>query len=219
MSVPAIADPGAPLSPWAAFALAYLAGSIPFGLLLARARGVDLRSIGSGNIGATNATRALGRAGGVAVFLLDFGKGLVPVLALPPLVAWGASPRTVAVSVGAAAVLGHCFPPWLRFRGGKGVSTCAGAVMGVDPALVAVGVLAWLAVALSTRYAGLASLALVGAFPLAALWLHRADRGLALGMTGIFLLIVVRHRSNIARMLAGTEPRMRAFRRREAVDG
>jgi glycerol-3-phosphate acyltransferase PlsY len=200
---------------WAAVAAAYLLGSVPFGLVLVRLiKGVDLRKLGSGNIGATNAMRAAGKPAGVAVFMLDFLKGFAPVLWLAPRLA--ASPERVLslqIACGGAAVLGHCFPVYLRFRGGKGVSTGCGALVAIDPIVFGIGALAWLATLALTRFTGLASIVMGLTFAAAAWFRTQAgQRELVWGAALLALLIVVRHRANIARMLAGTEPRAGAKR-------
>lgn len=203
------APPDGPLPLWLAVAASYLLGALPFGYLMARARGVDLRAVGSGNIGATNTMRALGRPLGVAAFVLDFGKGWLPVAVL----AWLEGPEgreslsLARLSCGTAAVLGHCFPVYLRFKGGKGVATGCGAVVGVDPVVVLVGGLAWLAVLTLTHYVGLASVTMGAVFPLAAWWRRPDDLLFVTGCALLTLLIVVRHRSNLSRILAGTEPK------------
>ncbi|HVS10613.1 MAG TPA: glycerol-3-phosphate 1-O-acyltransferase PlsY [Planctomycetota bacterium] len=199
----------------AAILASYLVGAVPFGLLLVRAsRGVDLRQVGSGNIGATNAMRAAGKPVGLAVFALDFLKGLVPVLLAAPAAGGGLSPRELQVACGTAAVVGHCFPVYLRFRGGKGVATGCGALLAIDWRIFLAGGAVWLATLAATRFTGLASMLMGLAFVAAAwvLWRERAPEVVA-GAGLLALLILVRHRKNIARMLAGTEPK--AFARRE----
>jgi glycerol-3-phosphate acyltransferase PlsY len=197
----------APLSSALALALSYLLGSTPWGLVLVRVfKGVDVRKVGSGNIGATNAMRAGGRGLGLAVFVLDFAKGWVAVYwisKLAPDSAW------IQIACGAAAVLGHCFPVWLGFKGGKGVSTLCGAVVASDWRVFLCGGVVWLLVVAATRYVGLASFAMCLALPIAAWWLLR-DAGfwLTVGLAALALLILTRHRSNMARMLAGTEPKI-----------
>lgn len=202
---PALGRPAA----WLALAVSYLLGAVPFGLLLTRVvRGTDLRTVGSGNIGATNAARALGRWGGLVVFVLDFAKGWAPVALIGPAVGAGSLP----VACGLAAVLGHCFPVWLGFRGGKGVATSCGMMVGLDPAVFLVGGLTWLLVAATARMVSLASLAMGTGF-LAAAWVRHPDRPLVPAAVGVvFLLFLVRHRANISRMRAGTEPRIGASR-------
>jgi glycerol-3-phosphate acyltransferase PlsY len=198
------------LPPWAAVLASYLLGALPFGFLMARAKGIDLRKVGSGNIGATNAMRALGRPLGVTAFLLDFGKGWLPVAVLAPLAVGAASEPgalgALRLACGAAAVLGHCFPVYLGFRGGKGVATGCGAVVAWDPLVWLAGGLVWALVWKLSHYVGLASLAMGATFPLVAALRH-GDPWFTAGCGLLALLILVRHRGNIARMLQGTEPK------------
>jgi len=197
---------GAPLA--LAVLASYLLGGVPFGWLLARGlKGIDLRKTGSGNIGATNAMRALGRGWGVVAFLLDFAKGAVPVALFAPRAGPAASLEVARLACGAAAVLGHCFPVYLRFRGGKGVATGCGAIAAVDPWVLAIGAAAWLLALLATGFVGLSSMVMGVVFPVAAWIRHPADRPFLAGCALLALLVLVRHRKNIARMLAGTEPR------------
>ena len=214
----------APAPPWAALVLptslgawgvilaSYVLGSVPFGLLLGFLKGVDIRTAGSGNIGATNVGRTLGRPWAVLAFLCDFGKGCVPTAILAPLVAEaGGATSTLAVLAGSAAVLGHCYSIFLGFKGGKGVATGCGALVGIDPVIFLVGGLIWLLVVALARMVSLASLALGLSFPITA-WLRRGSGGygieVVLGGFLLFLLILVRHRANIARIRAGTEPHL-----------
>jgi len=192
----------------------YALGAVPFGLVLVRlATGQDLRRVGSGNIGATNAMRAAGKPVGLAAFALDLAKGWVAVRWFAPLAASaGPGPAWVAVLCGAAAVLGHCFPVYLGFRGGKGVATACGALVGLDWRLFLVGGAVWLLVLLVTRYVGLASILMGISFPLAAWALLGPAHPTVWGAGLLTLLILIRHRSNMARMIAGTEPK--AFRSR-----
>ena len=183
--------------------VSYLLGSVPFGLLLTRAlKGQDLRQLGSGNIGATNTMRALGRGWGLVSFALDCAKGWAPVYVM---LAEGDSQP--GVMCGAAAVLGHCFPIYLRFKGGKGVATACGAIAAIDPFVVLSAGLVWGFTIGLTRYVGLASILMGIGFPVAA-WLRPSnDTPLLVGCTLLALLVLVRHRQNISRMLQGTEPR------------
>lgn len=193
---------------WAVFIGAYLLGSIPVGVLFARARGIDIRSVGSGNIGATNVMRAMGPAAGVTVFLLDVLKGLLPTLVMR-----GFTDRQELWFVtGAAAVVGHCLSPWLGFKGGKGIATSLGAVIGAAP-IVAAGAFGVFCVFLAvTRYMSLASL--VGVFTAVVLGivLPGESRWLIPAYAVLFLFIVYRHRSNLKRLRDGTEPKF-SFRK------
>jgi glycerol-3-phosphate acyltransferase PlsY len=199
-------------SAWIVVLLAYLVGAIPFGLLIAkRVAGIDLRTFGSGNIGTSNAVRAMGRRWGFVVFSLDFLKGFLPVLACHGLV--GDHAETVPllqVLTGTAAVIGHCFPIYLGFRGGKGVATGCGAIIAIDYRVFLCGGIVWVVTRFATRYAGLASIMKGITFPLAVLTLDyfqgQTRRELLVGSLLLTLLILVRHRSNMRRMLQGTEP-------------
>jgi acyl-phosphate glycerol 3-phosphate acyltransferase len=197
---------------------AYLVGSIPFGLLVARAKGVDIRAHGSGNIGATNVGRVLGRKFGVLVFALDFLKGVVAVALVPTVgVGWladGAEVARAGVAVGcaAAAFVGHLFPVWLGFRGGRGVAVGAGAVAVLTPGPFLLALVLFAAVLSASRYMSLASLAGVAMLVVSYLVSAAAPwSNDALPLT-LFLLIggaavVVRHLPNLARLLRGTEHR------------
>ena len=190
----------------------YLLGAVPFGLVLARVlRGIDLRQVGSGNIGATNAMRALGKPLGTLAFALDCAKGAVPALWFAPYVeARPDLPLLGPVLCGAAAVVGHCFPVYLRFKGGKGVATACGAIVAIEWPVFVIAGLVWLVLALTLRYVSLASLAMGVTFPIAA-YVRRPDAPtLIVGCAALALLILVRHRANVGRLLAGTEPRIGA---------
>ncbi len=194
----------------AAVALSYLVGSVPWGLVLVRlVKGVDLRTVGSGNIGATNAMRAAGKPLGLAVFALDFAKGWAAVALCATALAGVAATSPMAMVCGACSVLGHCFPIWLAFRGGKGVATGCGALVAVDPLIWVVGGAVWLVTLALSRYVGLASIAMGVAFPIAAWW-RTGDGGPAAtaGSVALALLILIRHRSNMRRMLSGEEPKV-----------
>ena len=205
------------LSQWGLVALSYVIGSIPFGLLITRAlKGVDLRTVGSGNIGATNAMRVLGKPLGIVVFLLDAGKGGLVILFAVPLFE-SAAPAWLAVLCGAAAVMGHCWSIFLRFEGGKGVATGAGALAAIDLWIFLGAGLVWIVVLLTSRMVALASIALGLAFPVVAyLRAPEGDAAIVVGASALTILILVRHRSNMARMLAGTEPR--AFQKKSTSE-
>jgi glycerol-3-phosphate acyltransferase PlsY len=194
---------------------AYLLGAIPFGYLVARARGVDLLRQGSGNIGATNVGRLLGRKWGILVFLLDFAKGAVPVavarFALPQPDEVPAN--TLPVVTGIAAFLGHLFPVYLGFRGGKGVATGAGVVAVLVPLLTLAVFAAWAVVLLATRYMSLASLTaavLLIVLRLVVIPAPFSDLNWVITLFCIVggVLVIVRHHGNIRRLLAGTENRL-----------
>lgn len=181
---------------------AYLAGSISFGLLLARREGVDLRSIGSGNIGATNVGRALGKSRGRQVMLLDMLKGFVPV-ALARWVLNLSWPWVTAVGI--AAVLGHVLPIWHGFRGGKGAATAGGVLLAALPPIGGATLLTFVVVKKVSRRASVASLSAATLAACLVLLFDGRQWPVLLGL-GLWLIIVVRHAGNIARLLRGEEP-------------
>jgi glycerol-3-phosphate acyltransferase PlsY len=185
--------------------IGYLAGSVPFAFLLARKAGVDVRLAGSGNVGAANVLRTTGAGRGVMVLVLDVAKGAAAVL-LGHAIAGGA---TLAALTGAAAIVGHIYPVWLRFHGGKGVAVAAGVFSVLAPAATAVAGFLFLVTVWSTRYVSLGSVAATLALPPVA-WLAGAPRTVVLVAGGVGILIVFRHRANLRRLLAGTERRMGA---------
>jgi glycerol-3-phosphate acyltransferase PlsY len=179
-----------------ALAASYLAGSIPFGLLIAKvASGKDVRTVGSGNIGATNVARAAGRPAAVLTLLFDALKGLVPVV-----LAARTLPGPWAPSAcGLAAVMGHCFPVWLRFRGGKGVATGLGVTLGLSPLAALCGAAVWIFLYALLRISSVGSLAGVAtALLVAATTSTRFAIG---GLAAISGLIILRHRANLERLL------------------
>ena len=197
--------------------VAYLIGGVPFGWLVARGRGVDILREGSGNIGATNVGRVLGRRFGALVFALDFAKGALPVLAakyLAPFAGNDLPPDSLPVAAGVAAFLGHLFPVYLRFRGGKGVATGVGVVTVLLPELAPVVFAAWLVVLAASRYVSLASLVAVALLSVLRLTLYRApfswDHAV---VTGFCLfgtaLVFLRHAGNVRRLLQGSENRLK----------
>lgn len=199
--------------PWILIVLGtYLFGSIPTGYLAGRCCGVDLRKLGSGNIGATNALRVLGKPWGYTVFLVDFLKGLLPVvLATHWSIHSGIHPHSAPGALAALSVLlGHSFPIWLGFKGGKGIASSAGVIVGLFPTafLFVIGI--WLLIFTFTRVVSLASMAAALALPAAVLllyFLHRADWLSLLVSMVMCALALWRHRSNINRLTSGTEPR------------
>jgi len=180
----------------------YLLGSIPFGLILTRLAGLgDIRRIGSGNIGATNVLRTGNKALAAATLLLDGGKGALAVLVGNALFG-----PDMAIFAGAGAILGHLFPVWLKFKGGKGVATTLGILLALDWPVGVLACLTWLAVALLLRISSLSALAATAASVGYAWWLgSRQEAQFALFLA---VLVWISHRTNIGRLLAGTEPRI-----------
>lgn len=195
--------------------IAWFCGSLPFGYWMGRRYGIDIRKHGSGNIGATNVLRVLGKKAGIPVFVLDMLKGLLPVV----LAGWwlrrngvGADVEgLISVLCAAAAVLGHSFTFWLGFKGGKGVATSAGALLGLAPEALLVALVVWLLVFFTTKYVALASVLSALALPLAmaVIMTLRERWNLVLLGLGVVLgvLVVVRHRSNLQRLVQGEENR------------
>ncbi len=182
----------------------YLLGSIPFGLVLTHFAGLgDIRGIGSGNIGATNVLRTGNKMLAAATLLLDGGKGAVAVLLAA---AYGG--QVAALAAAAGAMLGHSFPVWLKFKGGKGVATAIGILLAVAWPVGVAACLAWLVTAYVFRISSLAALVALGLSPLFA-WVL-ADGALALAALFIALLVFIRHDANIRRLLKGEEPRLGA---------
>ena len=193
----------------------YLLGSIPFGYLAGRIAGIDIRSCGSGNVGATNVMRTLGRGYGYPVFAGDFLKGFGSVkmsilIATRVQLEW-ISPEMFGIVAAISSVLGHSFPVWLRFKGGKGVATSAGALFGLAPVAALVGVAIWILTFWLTRYVSVASIAAAAALPLIILittWLSRtAGKLLFYSSVCLAAVVILRHRSNLSRLMRGTEPR------------
>jgi glycerol-3-phosphate acyltransferase PlsY len=189
-----------------ALAGSYLVGSIPTAyLMVRRLKGVDIRGIGSGNVGATNVTRAAGKGAGTTVFALDLAKGLVAVLALARWPTSELAPH-VQLACGLAAVIGHVAPVFLGFRGGKGVATTIGVLIGVYPAIALACGLVWAGVFFAFRYVSLASLVAIGLLPVLQAMFRRPAIEVILGLA-LAALVIVKHRANIERLRAGTEHR------------
>jgi len=201
---------------------AYLLGSIPFGVIIAKTHGKDLRGIGSGNIGATNVARALGRRWAYFCFVLDVLKGLLPMVVVRALIeVSGPTPGLLSLwlFVGCGAILGHIFPIYLKFKGGKGVATSLGVALGLWPYYTICAALAfviWAAVTLIWRYISLASITASIAFPLVLVlaivlkpsWDFANLWPLLIAATAIPLMVIIRHRENIKRLIAGTESKV-----------
>ncbi len=189
----------------------YLVGSIPTGYLIGLSRGIDIRRQGSGNIGATNVGRVLGRNWGLAAFACDFLKGFLPLylvrrLAFHETDSWSVS--LLLVVCGLAAILGHNYTPWLGFKGGKGIATSAGVLGALMPWVLAIALSLWIVAVLLTRTVSIGSLLAAAVLPVAAAWRYSGQWvyfGLAVFAGG---LAVWRHRCNIQRLLAGTESRI-----------
>jgi len=182
---------------------AYVAGSIPFGVVVARAKGVDLRAVGSGNIGATNVARALGKGWAIAVLLGDAAKGFVPVFVGRR---YGFAPQAVAAA-GLCAIIGHMFTIFLRGRGGKGVATSLGVALALSPVSALIGFGVYVAVYLTTHLSSLGSLLGVWTFSLAFVLWQRPPWPLWVLALGGASLVTLRHRQNIGRLVRGEEKR------------
>ncbi len=221
---------------WFCPLLAFLLGSIPFGLLMAKSRGIDIRAHGSGNIGATNVLRVMGKKYGIPCLLLDMLKGFIPVVLAISLIQFEGSknPMSIAglasqagefpmltaqifqVITGLCAILGHNYSPWVGFKGGKGIATSAGVLIALMPAAIVILLVVWLLVFLISRYVSLASIIAALALPLVMLWgswFHGKiqdgtwNKSLFIFTLIIAFLAVWKHRSNIQRLINGTENR------------
>ena len=194
--------------------VSYLLGSIPFGYIAGRIAGIDIRTAGSGNVGATNVVRILGKRYGYPVFALDVLKGFgavkISMVMSGQHLKWN-SPEISGMVGAIFSVLGHVFPPWLKFKGGKGVATAAGALLALMPIATLIGVAVWIIVFWLTRYVSLASVVATTALPIVILVIGSPDghsgRLLAYSSVCVAALVIWRHRSNLSRLLRGTEPR------------
>lgn len=195
--------------------VSYLLGSIPFGYLAGRLAGIDIRKTGSGNVGATNVVRVLGKRYGYPVFALDVlkGFGAVKISMLlgpgrPP--EWN-SPEVFGIFAAIFSVLGHLYPPWLKFKGGKGVATSAGALLALTPLATIIVVAIWVIVFWATRYVSLASVVAAIVLPLVVILVRSHEqnrvRPLVYSSACVAAVVVWRHRSNLSRLMRGTEPR------------
>ncbi len=194
-----------------ALVLAYLLGSIPFALIAGKLHGVDLREAGSGNLGATNVFRTLGRTAGVAVMVLDIAKGAAAVLVA---VALTNNPWPLAAA--ALAILGHVFPVWTHFKGGKGVAVGAGAMIGLVPSASGVLLVLWVLLVVFTRYVSVASIvAALAAAPLAYVFGAPWSYVVFIALAGVF--VIYKHRENIVRLVHGDESRIQFGRKNGAA--
>ena len=193
----------------------YILGSIPFGYLAGRLAGVDIQQAGSGNVGATNVVRVLGKKYGYPVFVLDFLKGFGPVKismlmapGLPP--EWNSS-EIFGILAAVSSVLGHMYPPWLKFKGGKGVATSAGALLALTPVATVIAIAIWMIVFWLSGYVSLASITAAAVLPIVILvvtsHLQSKGRALVYSSAGVAAFVIWRHRSNLLRLIRGTEPR------------
>ncbi|MEW5796802.1 MAG: glycerol-3-phosphate 1-O-acyltransferase PlsY [Candidatus Zixiibacteriota bacterium] len=204
---------------------AYLVGAVPFGLLVGRQFGIaDIRQVGSGNIGATNVLRSLGMKAAIWVYLLDIGKGVLTVWAASLLGQTVMRTDLFLVVIGLATIMGHVFPVYLGFRGGKGVATTFGVLLVLLPLVTLLAGAVFLAVVLTTRYVSLASIAAGLTFPVTVtverLLLHQSVSPVYWALTGIIgLFVPLTHRANIRRLLAGTEHRFTFSGSRENAHG
>jgi acyl phosphate:glycerol-3-phosphate acyltransferase len=193
----------------------YLLGSIPFGYVAGRLAGTDIRQAGSGNVGATNVVRILGKRYGYPVFALDVLKGFgavkISMLLAPGRPPEWNSPEIFGILAAISSVLGHLYPPWLKFKGGKGVATSAGALLALTPLATLIGVAIWVIVFWMTRYVSLASVIAAIVLPLVVLVISRHDQNkvgpLVFSSACVAVIVVWRHRSNLSRLMRGTEPR------------
>ena len=195
--------------------IAYLVGSLPTGYVAGRLRGIDVREVGSGNVGATNVTRVLGKHFGYPVFVIDFLKGLVAVV-LAGAIAHRCHLDSIASDLCAAlggifSVVGHSFPVWLGFKGGKGVATSLGVIFGISWIAALIMAAVWVIIFKTTRYVSVASIAAAITLPVVmiALFFLNQLKSPVLVYFSLCLaaIVVIRHRSNLSRLLSGTEPR------------
>jgi glycerol-3-phosphate acyltransferase PlsY len=204
---------------------AYLLGSIPFGFLVAKAKGIDIRAVGSGNIGATNAMRVLGKPAGIFVLLMDVLKGYAACAVLPPLIYNWLAPHFSGLFVdfhnepvelqlrfyviaGIGAVLGHNYTCWLKFKGGKGIATTAGVYLALAPWAVLVALVVFILAILLTKYVSVGSIAAAVALPVTVWVMTPHNLFLGIVTTALGALAIYKHKSNIQRLKAGTESRL-----------
>lgn len=191
---------------WIAAAIGYLLGSIPFGLLLTRMVGINIREVGSGNIGTTNVLRTGNKGLAAATLLLDAGKGAAAVLIARSL-GGEMGGELAAIMAGVAAFIGHCFSVWLKFRGGKGVATILGITLAAAPLAGGIALAVWLGGALATRYSSVGGMLAAIACPVA-VWALTGDIGWAGHLAMLAALLIFQHRDNLKRLASGTESKI-----------
>ena len=202
-----------PIAAW--IAAAYLVGGIPFGFLIGQARGVDVRTVGSKNIGATNVFRTVGKKWGLVAFVCDVLKGLVPTLLAKR---FAADPSWLPLAVGVACVVGHMLTPYMKFKGGKGVATAFGMLIGLVPALVGVAFALFALVFACSHFISLGSIS-AAAFLMVAVWFPilgtegRANLPQCILVSAIAAFVIFKHRANIGRLLSGTESKIYLFKK------
>ena len=193
--------------------VAYLLGSIPAGYLVGKARGLDIRTVGSGNIGATNVFRILGRTAGIVVLVVDGLKGWAAAAWLPDLVhqclapseAWDLQTQEYSrIIAGVIVILGHNYTCWLKFKGGKGIATSAGVLAALVPLTFVIGLIVWIVVCLTTRYVSVASMAAAAVLPLATWGVGYSNRMIVITAV-VGALAIYKHKANIQRLLKGAE--------------
>ncbi|MBR4937717.1 MAG: glycerol-3-phosphate 1-O-acyltransferase PlsY [Kiritimatiellae bacterium] len=188
---------------------AYLIGSVPFGFLIGKMRGVDVRTVGSKNIGATNVFRTVGKKWGLLAFLCDFLKGFVPTMVAKHCVA---DVSWLPVAVGLACVIGHTLTVFMKFRGGKGVATAFGMLVALIPGLVGIAFLVFVALFASTNYISLGSCG-AATFLAVSIWFYPAILAVKVIVSLIGVFVVVKHKSNISRLLKGEENKIYIFKK------
>lgn len=189
------------------FLWAYFVGAMPFGVWIASASGIDITKHGSGNIGATNVFRVVGRTAAAAVFLLDVAKGFIPTFIAVKLLGGSGTPEEIPVLIGVTAVVGHTFSPALGFRGGKGVATALGFLVAATPLVAAIGFGVFVVCLAVCRWVSLASMLAAASLPVSALVFGHGIQIVAI-LFALAVYTLFRHRANIGRMLAGTEPKV-----------
>jgi glycerol-3-phosphate acyltransferase PlsY len=209
--VPPFVVPPLMMSPLILVFAAYFTGAIPTSYIVGRIKGIDLRQHGSGNLGATNAFRVLGWRAAVPVFIVDILKGWFPTFCFP---LWdGSDNGLLALAYSGAAIIGHVFSIYVKFKGGKGVATSAGVLLALAPAAVLIGLVVWTALVFTTGYVSLGSIVSAGVLPFVILAMHGVSAVFWLSI-GLAAFVIFAHRANIKRLMRGEE---HSFRKRRAT--